>query len=267
MADNMFSAEQRCINLNEDQAANHQQQMNRMDAGSVNQRVENLPSPGYSGALRGWSVRHNDDNDLLPEEHDVELAAAVSLRHGSGDASVTDSEASDPDISLDDEPLAGHSTPSYHGSPPRLISSPDISIEVEDDYLPDNMENALADPYEGVLTSEVRDIRPNFTHEELWVNTYLGSNIEDFQVAHMKFRRACVQMLLLDTRIREVRLRIRRAVSSNNRPFSVTLEQHISVWIGVKMMFFEYATRLADKLDGLDLEISRLRARLREIRS
>ena len=267
MSDPSYSAEAGCINLNRTPPAEHQNQMNRMDAHTVNHRVPSEIPLGFSGALMEWSARQQRDAEMLPTELDVEYDIGVDMNHHSEIDSVTNSDVSDLDQSFEDVPDSGQNTPQIQGSPPSLVSSPEAGVDMHEDYVPVNLQNAQSDPYEGVLAAESREGRQPATGQEFWINTYRGSLIEDFQEAHAKFRRACAQMILLDNRIRETRLRIRRADRNRNRPVSYSLKQHISVWIGVKMMFFEYSSRLADEMDGLERELERLQGVLNELLS
>ena len=265
MAHNISLEHNGCINLDHERPAVLQRQPDILDANGINHRGAGHLPGGMSGALNGWAVRRHNDVDLLPVEHDVEFVSPLNSSNVSDVTSVTGSETSLHDQSFSDVSFSGQNTPPNQESPPSLVSSPDVNVLLHEDYVPVNIQNALTDPYEGVLDAEIPRARPYITVEELWINTHLGSNIDDYQVAHLKFRQACAQMHLLDTRIRETRLRIGRAERNSNRACSYSLQQHISVWVGVKIMFYEYACRLADEMDTLEGENAGLRARLVQI--
>ena len=72
-----------------------------------------------------------------------------------------------------------------------------------------------------------------------------------FQLSHRKFSRACDQMSLLDQRIKDMQIRYHRALKNKKNTFRYNLRQRLAVMTGVKMMFYEYASAQADKMDAL----------------
>ena len=72
-----------------------------------------------------------------------------------------------------------------------------------------------------------------------------------FQLSHRKFTRACDQMSLLDQRIKDMQVRYQRAIKNKKNAARYTLRQRLAVMTGVKMMFYEYASAQADKMDAL----------------
>ena len=72
-----------------------------------------------------------------------------------------------------------------------------------------------------------------------------------FQLSHRKFNRACDQMSLLDQRIKDMQVRYQRAIKNKKNAARYTLRQHLTVMTGVKMMFYEYASTQANKMDAL----------------
>ena len=72
-----------------------------------------------------------------------------------------------------------------------------------------------------------------------------------FQLSHRKFNRACDQMSLLDQRIKDMQVRYQRAIKNKKNAARYTLRQRLAVMTGVKMMFYEYASAQADKMDAL----------------
>ena len=72
-----------------------------------------------------------------------------------------------------------------------------------------------------------------------------------FQLSNRKFNRACDQMSLLDQRIKDMQVRYQRAIKNKKNATRYTLRQHLAVMTGVKMMFYEYASAQADKMDAL----------------
>ena len=73
----------------------------------------------------------------------------------------------------------------------------------------------------------------------------------EFAHTHRKFNRACDQMTLLDQRIKDMQVRYKRAMRNNKNAFKYTLRQRLAVITGIKMMFYEYASAQADKMDDL----------------
>ena len=72
---------------------------------------------------------------------------------------------------------------------------------------------------------------------------------EKFDLCLRKFHRASNQMDLLDQRIKDTKIRHNRAIKNRKRAFCYTLRQRLGVLFSVKMMYYEYASKMADELD------------------
>ena len=72
-----------------------------------------------------------------------------------------------------------------------------------------------------------------------------------FQLFHRKFNRACGQMTLIDMRIQDCQTRYNRAMKASKNAFRYSLRLRLAVLTGVKMMFYEYAKGMADKMDNI----------------
>ena len=71
----------------------------------------------------------------------------------------------------------------------------------------------------------------------------------------MKFRRACDQILLLNNQIDDLQTRYNRAMKANRRSFRYSLRLQLATLEGVRNMFYEYASRRADELEGLQTQL------------
>ena len=74
---------------------------------------------------------------------------------------------------------------------------------------------------------------------------------EKINLCYRKFNRACDQMTLLDQRISDTKMRYNRAIKNRNNAFRYTLRQRLAVLSGVKMMYYEYASKMADEMDDM----------------
>ena len=76
-----------------------------------------------------------------------------------------------------------------------------------------------------------------------------------WQTCRRKFTHACTQMNLLDQRIEDCQVRYNRAVQSGKGSFRYNLRLRLAVMTGVKMMFYEYASEMANQLESLRMAI------------
>ena len=83
---------------------------------------------------------------------------------------------------------------------------------------------------------------------------------EDQEIEHLqdkfnlwlcKFHRATDQLSLLDQRIKDMKIRHGRAIKNQKNAFRYTLRQRLTVLFCVKMMYFEYAGKMADEMDEM----------------
>ena len=72
---------------------------------------------------------------------------------------------------------------------------------------------------------------------------------DKFNLWLRKFHRATDQLSLLDQRIKD--MKIRHAIKNQKNAFRYTLRQRLTVLFGVKMMYFEYASTMADEMDEM----------------
>ncbi len=74
---------------------------------------------------------------------------------------------------------------------------------------------------------------------------------EIVQVMDAKFKKACQQLRLLNSWIERLQTRYDGAASANKRSHRYSLRIKLCVIEGVRNMFYEYALRMADKLDEM----------------
>ena len=72
-----------------------------------------------------------------------------------------------------------------------------------------------------------------------------------FHAQDGKFRRACKQIRLLNRRLEDKQIRYDRAYSQNMRSARYTFRLQLATMEGMRNMFYEYASRLADELEEL----------------
>ena len=72
-----------------------------------------------------------------------------------------------------------------------------------------------------------------------------------FHAQNKKFRRACKQIRLLNHRLEDKQIRYDRANSRNIRSARYTLRLQLATMEGMRNMFYEYASRLADELEEI----------------
>ena len=66
-----------------------------------------------------------------------------------------------------------------------------------------------------------------------------------------KFRRACAQIVLLNNEIEALQTRYNRAMKRNRRSFRYSVRLRLATLEGIRNMFYEYASRMADELEEL----------------
>ncbi len=76
-----------------------------------------------------------------------------------------------------------------------------------------------------------------------------------FHVQDGKFRSACKQLRLLNHRIEDKQTRYDRAYSRNMRSARYTFRLQLATMEGLRNMFYEYASRLADELEEIQYEL------------
>ena len=72
-----------------------------------------------------------------------------------------------------------------------------------------------------------------------------------FHAQDSKFRRACKQIRLLNHRLEDKQIRYDRAYSLNTRSARYTLRLQLATMEGMRNMFYEYASLVADELEEI----------------
>ena len=75
--------------------------------------------------------------------------------------------------------------------------------------------------------------------------------ISEIRILDHKFRRSCDHINLLNNRIDAMQSRFDCASADSQRTFCYNIRLRLATLEGVRNMFQEYATRVADKLDSL----------------
>ena len=78
---------------------------------------------------------------------------------------------------------------------------------------------------------------------------------EAFKRRERKFHRACHHIRMLNRRIEETQSRYDNAYARQQRPFRYTYRLQIATLEGVRNMFYEYASRQAEKLEKIQEEL------------
>lgn len=82
--------------------------------------------------------------------------------------------------------------------------------------------------------------------------------MSSFRTLDKKFRKACLQIRMLNRHIEEIQIRYDRAFSSGRRSFRYTHRLKLATYEGMRNMYYEYACRRADELEQMqDTLISR----------
>lgn len=66
-----------------------------------------------------------------------------------------------------------------------------------------------------------------------------------------KFRKACSQIVLLNNEIEALQARYNRTMKNNRRSFRYSIRLRLATLEGIRNMFYEYASRMADELEEL----------------
>ena len=74
---------------------------------------------------------------------------------------------------------------------------------------------------------------------------------DDIKIAESKFTIACQQLILLNRRVTEAEVRYRRAAADRKHAARLSLRFRLLTLEGVRQMFYDYATKMADHLDRL----------------
>ncbi|KAI0219658.1 hypothetical protein LSAT2_028863 [Lamellibrachia satsuma] len=75
--------------------------------------------------------------------------------------------------------------------------------------------------------------------------------IADIRTLDHKFSRSCDQIMLLNNRIDDMQSRFDCALADSQRTFRYSIRLRLATLDGVRNMFLEYATRVADQLESL----------------
>ena len=69
-----------------------------------------------------------------------------------------------------------------------------------------------------------------------------------------KFEKACEQMVILNGLMKDISVRIERAVKADNNIHHYTLSQKSHIVEGIKYMFYLYAKKKVEEIDDLETE-------------
>jgi hypothetical protein len=70
-----------------------------------------------------------------------------------------------------------------------------------------------------------------------------------------RFRKACEQIILLNSRFEELQLRYNRAKNANHKSFRYSLRLRLSVLEGLRNTYYEYAHAKAEQVGKLRKEL------------
>ncbi len=70
-----------------------------------------------------------------------------------------------------------------------------------------------------------------------------------------KFRRACKQVMMLNSQITDLKLRYDRAASNQQRKWRCAIRLRLATIEGARNMFYEYASRKCEELEELTDEL------------
>ena len=79
--------------------------------------------------------------------------------------------------------------------------------------------------------------------------------LTDLQDAEMKFRKACIQITLLNKQLEDFKDRYSKAKEDNFRCFRYNLRLTLSVIEGVRNMYYDYAYMKAEKVAALSNDL------------
>ena len=82
--------------------------------------------------------------------------------------------------------------------------------------------------------------------------------IHEIKHVERKFRRARTQLIVLTNRIDSLLVRYERSKRQEKEHFCYSTKMQMSTLEGVKIMFFEYASKLGDDMDVLQMRLVRL---------
>lgn len=77
---------------------------------------------------------------------------------------------------------------------------------------------------------------------------------QEIVLMEAKFQKACKQLILLNNWVRAVNARYQRALKGDQRTWRYMLRLRLCTVEGLRNMFHEYATDMADRLDRLEEE-------------
>ena len=79
--------------------------------------------------------------------------------------------------------------------------------------------------------------------------------LTDLQDAEMKFRKACIQITLLNKQLEDFKDRYSKAKEENMRCFRYNLRLKLAVIEGVRNMYYDYAYMKAEKVAALSYDL------------
>ena len=73
--------------------------------------------------------------------------------------------------------------------------------------------------------------------------------VEQYTLLQNKFQKACSQVILLNNQIQDAQIRYDRATSLTSKPYMYMGKMKLMTLEGVRNQIYEYAAKLADKID------------------
>ncbi len=80
-------------------------------------------------------------------------------------------------------------------------------------------------------------------------------SLQNFHVLDRKFRKACLQIRLLNDRIEDLQVRYDRAYKAGRRSFRYTYRLQLATLEGLRNVCYEYACRRADELEEMQRDL------------
>ena len=76
------------------------------------------------------------------------------------------------------------------------------------------------------------------------------------RILDWKFQRSCSQIIMLNNSIEDTQSRFDRAVADCRRTFCYSIRLRLATLEGIRNMFYEYASRLSDRLESLQHQLT-----------
>ena len=83
-------------------------------------------------------------------------------------------------------------------------------------------------------------------------NNQTAELVAEISEVDRKFRRACKQVVILNSQITDLKLRYDRAASNQQRKWRCAIRLRLATIEGARNMFYEYASRKCEELEELN---------------